>query len=66
MLRTVVSFDPADKAWLDDQARDSHVPMTEIVRKAVHYYRNLIEARKKPNMLQLLKKQKAFGARKMD
>jgi len=56
MLRTIVSFDPIDKAWLDDQAKQARVPMTEIVRQAVHYYRQTLEAKKKPSMRQLLKK----------
>ncbi len=54
MLRTVVSFEPADKAWLDNQAKSACVPMTEIVREAVHYYRKIVEERAQPNMLQLL------------
>lgn len=56
MLRTVVSFDPAEKAWLDHEAKVGHVPMTEIVRQAVHYYRKMLEEQKKPDMLQLLEK----------
>lgn len=56
MLRTIVSFDPAEKAWLDHEARMSHVPMTEIVRKAVLYYREKLEKEKQPEMCELLKK----------
>ena len=56
MLRTIVSFNPNDKAWLDRQAKTAQVPMTEIVRQAVHHYRHLLETKKTPDMLVLLKK----------
>jgi|AntRauTorckE6833_2_1112554.scaffolds.fasta_scaffold62238_2 hypothetical protein len=39
MVRTVISLDPADKAWLDRKAREQEVPMTEIVRRAVRRMR---------------------------
>jgi len=35
MVRTVISLDPEDKAWLDDAARREGVPMTEMIRRAV-------------------------------
>jgi hypothetical protein len=56
MLRTIVSFDSNDKAWLDHQAKSAHVPMTEIVRQAVHHYRKVLETKKSPDMLTLLEK----------
>jgi hypothetical protein len=44
MTRTVVSLDPDDKAWLDRQARDRHVTMTEVVRIAVRRLRAAVES----------------------
>ena len=46
MVRTVVSINPEDKAWLDDEARREGVPMTEIVRQAI---RTLREERRRPS-----------------
>lgn len=40
MIRTVISIDEEDKAWLDEQARREGVPMTEIVRQAVRLLRD--------------------------
>ena len=39
MPRTIISLSDEDKAWLDRQARAEHVPMTEVVRRAVREYR---------------------------
>lgn len=33
--RTIVSLDRQDKEWLDRQAAEEAVPMTELVRRAV-------------------------------
>ena len=35
MIRTIVSLDPEDKAWLDRQARQERTPMTRLVRRAI-------------------------------
>ena len=40
MVRTVVSLDPEDKAWLDRVAQDERVTMTEIVRRAIRRLRD--------------------------
>ncbi|MEW6487682.1 MAG: CopG family transcriptional regulator [Thermodesulfobacteriota bacterium] len=40
MVRTVIGLDPEDKQWLDDKAREEHVPMAEIVRRAVRRLRS--------------------------
>lgn len=37
--RTVINIDPEDKRWLDHEARQRHMPMTELVRQAVRAYR---------------------------
>lgn len=39
MVRTVISLDPEDKAWLDRQARQERVPMTRLVRRAIQRLR---------------------------
>jgi hypothetical protein len=39
MIRTVISLDESDKAWLDQQASSRHLPMAELVRQAVRAYR---------------------------
>jgi len=39
MVRTVISLDPDDKAWLDRKAREERVPMTRLVRRAIRRMR---------------------------
>jgi len=39
MLRTVISLDPDDKAWLDRKARQERVPMARLVRRAIRRMR---------------------------
>ena len=39
MVRTVVSLDMADKAWLDERSRAERIAMTELVRRAIRQYR---------------------------
>lgn len=39
MPRIVVNLDEKDKAWLDQQAVLRRIPMTELVRRAVHDFR---------------------------
>ena len=43
MVRTVVSIDPEDKAWLDRRAKEENVPMTELVRRAIRRLRKEYE-----------------------
>ena len=45
MQRTLINLDPEDKAWLDREAKHRRVPMTELVRQAVHAYRLREESR---------------------
>lgn len=54
MLRTVVSFEPSEKAWLDQEAKIEHVSMTQVVRNALRLYRLSIETQKKPSFSQIL------------
>jgi hypothetical protein len=39
MPRTLINLEPEDKHWIDREARRRHVPMTELVRQAVHLFR---------------------------
>ena len=39
MIRTIVSLDPDDKAWLDRKARQEGTPMTRLVRRAIQRMR---------------------------
>lgn len=39
MVRTVISLDEDDKAWLDARAKEEGVPMTELIRRAVRLLR---------------------------
>lgn len=49
MVRTVISLDPEDKAWLDRKAKREKVTMTELVRRAVRKMRE-----EEPSFEQLL------------
>jgi hypothetical protein len=44
MVRTVISLDPEDKAWLDRQAKRERAPMTRLVRRAIQRLRKETEA----------------------
>ena len=38
-MRTIVSLDNSDKAWLDEEAERTGKPMTEVVRIAIRLLR---------------------------
>ena len=44
MIRTIVSLDPEDKAWLDRKARQERTPMTRLVRRAIQRMRQESES----------------------
>ena len=44
MIRTIVSLDPDDKAWLDRKARQERTPMTRLVRRAIQRMRQESES----------------------
>ena len=44
MIRTVISLDPEDKAWLDRKARQEGMPMTRLVQRAVQRLRSESES----------------------
>jgi len=39
MIRTIISLDPDDKAWLDRKAKQERTPMTRLVRRAIRRFR---------------------------
>jgi hypothetical protein len=39
MIRTIISLNEEDKAWLDRRAHEEGLTMTELVRRSVHLYR---------------------------
>ncbi len=54
MKRTIISLDNTEKKWLDKQAHLRHVPMTEIVREALQYYRKKLESEKELSIEEIL------------
>jgi len=54
MPRTIISLEETDKAWLHQEARRRHVPMTEIVRRAVRAYRRQTEPRNRTDLDEVL------------
>ena len=60
MIRTVISLDPQDKAWLDERARAEQVPMTELVRRAV---RRMREQEQAPALEDLLRESQGSWTR---
>jgi len=59
-VRTIVSLPEDDKSWLDQQARLQHVPMTELIRRAVHDYRQQQEVEQQPSLQQVLQQTAAI------
>ncbi len=54
MPKTLVNLDPDDKAWLDQEARRRKLPMTELVRQAVHSYRLREQSQARPALDEVL------------
>ncbi len=54
MVRTVISLEEEEKAWLDRRAEQEKVSMTELVRRAVRQYRQQreLEARSVHRLLE--------------
>jgi hypothetical protein len=60
MVRTVISLDPDDKAWLDKAAKRERVPMTQLVRRAIKRMRQ--ESQANPSRFEvLLEKTRGIG-----
>ncbi|MGH6628381.1 MAG: hypothetical protein ACREB3_01460 [Burkholderiales bacterium] len=62
MIRTIISLDPEDKAWLDRQARRERAPMTRLVQRAIRRLRT--EAEANPSRFDLLLRETS-GMRKL-
>lgn len=56
VVRTVISLDPEDKAWLDRKSRETGKSMTALVREAVSRYRSEDSKRRKSSLSDLLEK----------
>ncbi len=54
MIRTIISLEPDEKKWLDQQARRSGRTMTSLVREALSQYREREHAQELPSQEQLL------------
>jgi len=54
MPKTIVNLDAEDKSWLDHEARRRKLPMTELVRQAVHSYRLREQSRGRPALEEAL------------
>jgi hypothetical protein len=52
MVRTIISLDPDDKAWLDRKAKQERTPMTRLVQRAIRRLREESEAR--PSRFEML------------
>jgi hypothetical protein len=59
-VRTLISIDADDKAWLDRKAKEEHVPMTRLVRRAIKQMRKESET-KPPNFDRLLRATSGIG-----
>lgn len=55
MIRTVISLSEADKKWLEKRAERENIPMTEVVRRALHLMQE-VERRADPSTEQLLER----------
>ena len=44
MIRTLISLDPEDKAWLDRKAKAERTPMAQLVRRAIRRMRDESES----------------------
>ena len=53
MIRTVISLEPEDKAWLDRKAREEKVPMTRLVALAIRRLRR--DTERSPQLEALLR-----------
>jgi hypothetical protein len=52
VIRTLISLDPEDKAWLDRKAKQERMPMARLVRQAIQRLRQDSEA--KPSRFKVL------------
>ena len=59
MMRTVISISEDDKKWLEECADEEGIPMTEVVRRALHLMQE-VEKREKPPTETLLARTKGL------
>ncbi len=59
MIRTVISISEDDKKWLEERAAEEGIPMTEVVRRALHLMQE-VEKRQKPPVETLLARTKGL------
>lgn len=52
MIRTLISLDPEDKAWLDRKAKQERMPVARLMRQAIQRLRRESEA--KPSRFEVL------------
>ncbi len=63
MVRTVISLEDEEKAWLDEKARETGQPMTAIVRAAIARYRSQDRRRGVPALSDLLARTRGIWKR---
>lgn len=63
MVRTIVSLDPEDKAWLDRKSQETGKSMTALVREAVGRYRAEDGRRRKSSLDDLVQKTRGLWKR---
>ena len=57
VIRTIISLDPEDKAWLDRRAREERTPMARLVRRAIKRLRE--DSQASPSSFEALLRQTA-------
>jgi hypothetical protein len=61
MIRTVISIEPEEKAWLEQQAKSDNVTMTEMVRRAIRSYHESLLKQGKADVVSLLQETHGMG-----
>ena len=54
--KTLINLAADDKAWLDHEARRRKLPMTELVRQAMHSFRQREQSARRPGLAEALKR----------
>jgi len=53
MQRTIINLETEDRNWLASRAQVEHVPQTEVVRRALRFYRQKVEIPETPSFEEL-------------
>ena len=56
MVRTLISISAQDKRWLEEHAKNKGLPMAEVVRDAVRWYKASHSARRQKEVHEILRK----------